>query len=156
MLLEEIDKPFDSDKYIFEIKFDGIRAIIFVSNENLTIQSRNNKNITHLFPELQNIKKEIKDNVIFDGEIVIFDKNKVSFSKVQERLHIKNKNKILSLSKNSPAIFIVFDILYKNKDLTNLELLRRKKILSKYQDNDYFVKTKFIEEKGVNFFKNAV
>lgn len=154
MLLEEIDKPFDSDKYIFEIKFDGIRAIIFVSNENLTIQSRNNKNITHLFPELQNIKKEIKDNVIFDGEIVIFDKNKVSFSKVQERLHIKNKNKILSLSKNSPAIFIVFDILYKNKDLTNLELLRRKKILSKYQDNDYFVKTKFIEEKGVNFFKN--
>jgi len=96
---------------------------------------------------------QVEVGALMVGKIVN-DKNKVSFSKVQERLHIKNKNKILSLSKNSPAIFIVFDILYKNKDLTNLELLRRKKILSKYQDNDYFVKTKFIEEKGVNFFKN--
>ena len=46
-----------------------------------------------------------------------------------------------------------FDILYEGKDLNELTLLERKQILSKYKDNDHFNKTFFIEEKGVNLFK---
>lgn len=155
MLLKEIDKPFDSNEYIFELKFDGIRAIIFVNKDSVKIQSRNKQDMTHLFPELQSLSKFVDKNVIFDGEIVAFENNKDSFSKIQERIHIKNKTKIEIMSNEKPVTFIAFDILYENKDLTTLPLLERKKFLNKYKDNDYFIKTKVIDETGKKLFKSV-
>jgi len=153
MLLKEIDKPFDSKDYIFEVKFDGIRAIIFVNKNYVKIQSRNKQDMTHLFPELHDLKNIVDRNVIFDGEIVAFDKNKVSFSKIQERIHLKNRNKIDKIANENPVTFIAFDILHENKDLTNLTLLERKNYLNKYEDNDYFVKTKVFDKNGIDLFK---
>lgn len=155
MLLKEIEKPFDSKDYIFEVKFDGIRAIIFANKNKVTIQSRNKKDLTFLFPELQDLRELVNKNVIFDGEIIAFENNKHSFKKIQERIHLKNKNKTDALSKVNPVTFIAFDILYENKDLTTLPLLERKKYLNKYKDNDYFVKTKVINEKGKELFKSV-
>ena len=50
MLLKEIAKPFNSKDYIFEMKFDGIRALIFTDGDEFYIQSRNVKDITYMFP----------------------------------------------------------------------------------------------------------
>lgn len=152
MLLTEIDKPFNDKNYIFELKYDGIRVIIKIKNNKLKIYSRNKRDITYLFPE---IKINTKNNVIFDGEIVLFDNNKPSFLKLQERLYLKDKNKIKYNSINNKVVFIVFDILYENKDITNLPLLKRKEILNKYIDTDVFIKSFFIEEKGINLFKKV-
>lgn len=154
MLLKEIDEPFNSKDYIYELKFDGIRAIIFVNKNQIKIQSRNNVDMTHLFPELDCIRKCVKNKVIFDGEIVAFDNDKDSFSKLQERVHLKNNNKILDASKNNPVTFIVFDILYEDKNLTSLSLIERKKYLKKYKNNDYFVKTKIFND-GKKLFKSV-
>jgi len=154
MLLKEIDSPFNSLDYIFEIKFDGIRSLIFVNSKEIKIQSRNKKDLTNLFPELQNLKNSVKKNVIFDGEIVAFDNNKDSFSKIQERLHLKDENKIKQASVENPVTFIAFDILYENKDLTNKILLERKSTLSKYKDTEEFIKTKIINNDGIKLFKS--
>lgn len=155
MLLKEIDKPFNSNDYIFELKFDGIRAIIFASPKEVKIQSRNKQDMTVLFPELQVIKKLVKKNVIFDGEIVAFENNKPSFSKLQKRIHLKNKTIIKNTSLNDPITFVVFDILYENKDLTILPLETRKEYLNKYDDNDVFVKTKAIKKDGIKLFNSV-
>lgn len=155
MLLKEIDKPFNSKDYIFEIKFDGIRSLIFVNNKDIKIQSRNNKDLTNLFPELGSLTKLVNKNVIFDGEIVAFDKNKDSFSKIQERLHLKDKNKIKKASSENPVTFVAFDILYENKNLINKTLVERKKILNKYEDTDDFIKTKIIDKNGIDLFKSV-
>ena len=64
MLLKEIDKPFSNSDYIYEIKFDGVRALIFVSPSYIKIQSRNKEDLTYLFPELQSLKKLVTTNVI--------------------------------------------------------------------------------------------
>lgn len=154
MLLKEIDKPFNSDEYVFELKLDGIRAIIFANKKEVKIQSRNKQDLTYLFPELQCIKEIVNKDVIFDGEIVAFDKGRDSFSKIQERLHLKNTTKIKELANNNPITFVAFDILYENKDLTNLILLERKKLLNKYRENDYFIKTKIIDTEGIKLFKS--
>lgn len=155
MLLKEIDKPFNSNDYIFEIKFDGIRAVIYANKLEVKIISRNQKDITHLFPELQAIKNIVNKNTIFDGEIVAFDDSgKPTFSNLQKRIHLKSKNKINLISQNNPVTFIAFDILYESKNLTTIPLLERKKILEKYQDNDYFVKVKMINYEGVKLFKS--
>lgn len=152
MLLKEIDKPFNSKKYYYELKYDGYRALIFVNKNEIYIQSRNKNDITFLYPELSNIKKIVNKNVIFDGEIVIFENNKPSFNKISKRSKLKNKNIIKKESINNPVIFIAFDILYENKDLTNLSLIERKKILEKYQDTDFFIKSKVYLNNGIKLY----
>ena len=153
MLLKEVPKPFDSKDHIFEIKFDGIRAVIFASPKKVIVQTSNKQDVSFLFPELQEIKYLVKTDTIFDGEIVSFQNNLPSFSKLQERNHLKDRDKIKVQSEENPVVFVCFDILYENKYLGDLTLMERKQILSKFKDNDVFVKNKYIEEKGKELFK---
>lgn len=153
MLLKEVNKPFNDKDYIFEIKFDGIRAIIYANKKSVKIYSRNGKDITYLYPELQTIKNIVSKNTIFDGEIVLFDNDAPSFEKLLIRNNIKSESKIKYYQDNTPVTFMCFDILYEEKDLIDLPLLERKNILDKYKDSDYFHKTYYIEEKGINLFK---
>ena len=142
MLVAEIPFAFEN-KYLYEIKFDGIRALIYVNKNNISIRTRNNVDVTHLFLELHGIKNIVgRDTCIFDGEIVLFDKGRPSFSSLQKRLRIKNKDRIKEVSLDNPVQFVVFDIIYRNRDLTNKTLVERKKILDKYKDTDSFVKSK--------------
>ena len=155
MLLEEIERPFNSNDYLFEIKFDGHRTLIFASPHKVIIQSRNLIDVSYLYPELQFLKKLVKKETIFDGEIVYFENGKPNFGKLQERAHLKNVLKIKEASLNSPIVFVCFDILYEGKDLTKEPLLKRKEILNKYPDNDIFMKTKYIEGEGIKLFKEV-
>lgn len=152
MLLEEVSKPFNSNDYIFELKFDGIRSLIYIDKNEIIIRSRNGVILNDIYPELNSIRNITKDTCIFDGEIVLLYNDKPSFTKVMERFKLRNKNKILLMKENFPVTFVCFDILYKNKDLTNLTLLNRKKILDKFKDTKYFVKSKYFEEKGKALF----
>lgn len=153
MLLSESDTVLKNDNYIYEIKFDGIRAIIYVIDNNIKIFTRNGKNITNLFPELKVITSSVKKNSILDGEIVCLTNNKPDFFKVQERIHLKNKDKIEISSKNNPALFICFDILYYDKDITNEPLYKRKAELSKINESDYLLKSKVFED-GKKLFRS--
>lgn len=152
MLLKEVFKPFNSKEFIYELKFDGYRAIIFTDGKKLQVQSRNQEDITYLFPELQDIKKLVNGKVIFDGEIVILKNNIPSFKELQKRSHLKDSKKIWYCSKENPVVFICFDILYENKDITSLTLLERKNILNKYSNNDVFIKNRYIENNGIKYF----
>lgn len=155
MLLGEVREVFDSKEYLYEVKYDGIRVLVFVSKDKVVIRSRYGIDITGLFPEMMVLCKMVKRNVIFDGEIIMLDNNKVSFSKLQKRIHLKNKKTIEFLSKTNPVIFICFDVIYEGKDLINLSLLERKGVLSNYKDNDVFIKSTYVIGDGTKLF-NAI
>lgn len=155
MLLGEVREVFDSKEYLYEVKYDGIRVLVFVSKDKVVIRSRYGIDITGLFPEMMVLCKMVKRNVIFDGEIIMLDNNKVSFSKLQKRIHLKNKKTIEFLSKTNPVIFICFDVIYEGKDLINLSLLERKDVLSNYKDNDVFIKSTYVIGAGTKLF-NAI
>lgn len=155
MLLGEVREVFDSKGYLYEVKYDGIRVLVFVSKDKVVIRSRYGIDIIGLFPEMKVLCKMVKDDVIFDGEIIMLDNNKVSFSKLQKRIHLKNKKTIEFLSKTNPVIFICFDVIYEGKDLINLSLLERKDILSNYKDNDVFIKSTYVIGAGTKLF-NAI
>lgn len=155
MLLGEVREVFDSKEYLYEVKYDGIRVLVFVSKDKVVIRSRYGIDITGLFPEMMVLCKMVKGNVIFDGEIIMLDNNKVSFSKLQKRIHLKNKKTIEFLSKTNPVIFICFDVIYEGKDLINLSLLERKEVLSNYRDNDVFIKSTYVIGDGTKLF-NAI
>lgn len=155
MLLGEVREVFDSKEYLYEVKYDGIRVLVFVSKDKVVIRSRYGIDITGLFPEMGVLCKMVKGNVIFDGEIIMLDNNKVSFSKLQKRIHLKNKKTIEFLSKTNPVVFICFDVIYEGKDLINLSLLERKEVLSNYRDNDVFIKSTYVIGDGTKLF-NAI
>ncbi len=155
MLLSEVKKPFDDPDYLFELKYDGIRALIFASPKEVRIQSRNHHDITYLYPELQSIQKIVKKECIFDGEIVLMEGGVPSFLALQKRAHLKQKNKILEQSINHPVLFMVFDLLYENKNLIDFSLLERKKILETYSDTSCFIKSKYMIQTGKKLFQLA-
>ncbi len=154
MLLKEIDKPFNSLDYIYEMKYDGIRALCFTDGKSISFISRNNHDLTSNFPELKCIKEAVNKDVIFDGEIVLLDKKGYpTFAGLLKRNRIKNSDKINYYSKTDPVIYVAFDVLYENTDLTDKTLMERKNILEKYKDTDFFIKAKYMEKEGVRLFK---
>lgn len=151
MLLNKVLTPFNSKDYLYEIKFDGVRALCFVNKDSLTLISRNGNDISYLFPELDKIRELVSGNVIFDGEIVSLENGKPSFSKLSFRLHLKNERNIINESIYNPVGFVVFDILYENKNLIDKTLLERKEILNNYKENEVFVKSLVFDD-GVKLF----
>ncbi len=155
MLLHEVEESFDSSDFLYELKFDGIRATIHVGSNTFCIFSRRGKEMTNIYPELKEIQKLVSVNTIFDGEIVLFEKGKPNFSKLQERSHLKEKTKIKHFAENHPVCFIAFDCLYQERDLTKKPLIERKKILDKIPDNDYFIKSLYILKEGKKLFQKV-
>lgn len=156
MLAKEVEKPFSSKDWIFEIKWDGFRAIAYV-NDEVSLISRNDIDLVRNFPELRELK-QLTHNVVLDGEIVVIRDGKSSFQAVQERGKAVKERDIETERVKSPAEYVVFDILEKNgKSLTNLPLMERKRILQdSVEEGEFVTLSDFVEEKGEEYFQAAV
>lgn len=151
--------PFDSPRYIFEIKWDGTRCILFIRGKEVRLQNRRLIDITFRYPEFSKIYNEIKArNTILDGGIVVFSEGIPNFNKLQQREHISDPFKINLFSQRMPATFVVFDILYFNdKKYLQTELIERKEILKNIlREPFYMMESKYIKEKGKAYFKEVV
>jgi bifunctional non-homologous end joining protein LigD len=126
-------KDLDNKDFIFEPKFDGTRVIIYKTDSKIKLINRRDRDITHRYPELKDLWKNIKNDSVVDGELVTLGKNhQPDFNLLQKREQLENETRINILSHETPATIFVFDILkLKNKSLTNLPLLERKKFLSR-------------------------
>lgn len=129
-----VNEYFSNKDWLFERKLDGERCLAVIKKGKTTLYSRNHKKINISYPEIIKAFKntDLKDAVL-DGEIVAFEGNKTSFSKLQERINVTSKEDIKN-SKIKPYYYI-FDIInLNNKDLRKLPLIERKKILKKTID----------------------
>ena len=156
MLAREADKPFSDKDWIFEIKWDGFRAIAYV-NQALNLRSRNGKELKYNFPELEELKQQAHE-VVLDGEIVILNEGKVSFQAMLERGKTVSPAEIEFRTKQSPAVYVVFDILEKEgKPLIDLPLTKRKEILkATVKESGHVLLADFVEEKGEEYYKAAL
>jgi bifunctional non-homologous end joining protein LigD len=129
MLAEIRDKPFDSDDYIYEVKWDGIRALISLDEEELTIRSRNGRVITMQFPELNIPSQAFRaTNAVIDAEIVCLDeKGKPVFQHVIRRLQQSTESGVARLRERFPATCYVFDVLYLDGRAVVAEPLERRR-----------------------------
>ena len=156
MLAKEAAQPFSSKDWIYEIKWDGFRGIAYVNNE-LSLRSRNNKELKYNFPELEELK-QLTRNTVLDGEIVVMKEGKADFQSLLERGKAVSSSGIEIQAKRIPATYIVFDILEKNgKSLVKLPLTERKRILrDSVKDGKHVVVSDFVEEKGEDYYKIAL
>src|SRR3990170_6922235 len=66
-------QPFDSPSHIFEVKWDGVRALAFIDGGEVRIQDRYRRDVTALYPELQALARQTEAGTVLDGEIVVLD-----------------------------------------------------------------------------------
>lgn len=131
MLATLTEDYFDDENWIYERKLDGVRVLVFKTGNDVTLKSRNNNERNDTYPELvEALKKESEESFIADGEIVAFDGEVTSFSKLQNRMNISDPEEA---RKNDVNVFLyLFDLMYlKDYDLTELPLRSRKNILKK-------------------------
>ncbi len=125
MLAKLTHNYFSDEEWIFERKLDGERCLGFKKNNNIRLLSRNKKELNSKYPELvQALEKQTPDFII-DGEIVAFENNLTSFSKLQNRMHKKEKE-----SEQIAVYFYVFDLIFfMGSNISKLPLKSRKKII---------------------------
>ena len=129
MLATLVDDPFSDPDWLFETKWDGIRALCFLDKAKPRFLSRNQNDLTAQYPELANIAGAIDGSqAVLDGEIVALDEQGVSrFQLLQSRLGRKNSAEIARLAASTRLVYYVFDLLYLNgSDLTGCALVDRK------------------------------
>lgn len=154
MLLKSVSKPFDDANYIFELKLDGIRCIVFCTDKTI-LQSRNLKNLSKTYPELNLLHKQCKKNCILDGEIIYADENGFpNFGFLQKRNLLVEKANIEKQAQNYPVSLVAFDILaLDNKKLMDLTLMERKEILkNNIKENEFLSVARHIDNNGIDFF----
>ncbi len=159
MLATTTDKPFDNDAWLFEIKWDGYRAVAFIQDGGVRFVSRNQNDLTAQYPELAEIPSHLKaTTVVLDGEIVALDEEgRSSFSLMQQRAGFSSPAKRKARNPAIPVLYYAFDLLYLDgRDLRKLPLEERKRTLSSIiQPNEVLLYSDHFEGQGIALFEAA-
>lgn len=149
MLATLVDESFDAKDWIFEIKWDGYRALAEIQKGGIHLYSRSFQLFDKRYPTLIKNLSSIQVSALLDGEIVVLDEEgKPSFQLVQNYQRTKKGN----------LVYYVFDLLYlEGYDIRHLPLIERKELLKKLIHNIPQVRfCDHVEEKGKAFFKAAL
>lgn len=146
MLAKESDKPFSDKNWIFEIKWDGYRAIAEVNNGDVKLYSRNGNSFLSAYPIVVEELSKMKLNAVLDGEIVVLnEQGNPDFEKLQD----------YGINKDFPLQYYVFDLLeLDGKKLFSSPLIQRKNLLAATIKKNPVIKySDHIEESGEDFFE---
>jgi bifunctional non-homologous end joining protein LigD len=135
MLATLVEKPFDDQQWLFEVKWDGYRAVTFLQDRSARLFSRNQNELTGEFPEIARALAALEvEQAVLDGEVVALDgEGRSSFSLMQQRTGMKQPGKAHGAKdKSVPIVYYVFDLLYLNGyNLTRVPLEQRKDLLAR-------------------------
>jgi bifunctional non-homologous end joining protein LigD len=145
MLATAVDKPFSDKDWVFELKFDGYRAIAEIKKGKVRLYSRNGLSMSG-YTKIMAALFKLKTDVVLDGEIVLLNESgKPDFQKLQNYAD----------NYNYPIVYYAFDILsFQQKDLTKLPLIERKKILKGFLKKNKLIRySEHVDGKGEALFK---
>lgn len=150
MLAKETDKPFSDKNWLYEMKWDGYRAIAEINGTEVCLYSRNGNTFNASYPLIVNELKELDIRATLDGEVVVMDeKGKSNFQMLQ----------YYESDDEHPIEFRVFDVLSVNGQNTcDLPLIERKELLKQLlpKKNSIIKYSEHIENKGIDFYKLAL
>lgn len=148
MLATLVDKPFSESGWLYEIKWDGYRAVAFMNKGKITLKSRNDKGFEEKFYPVSDALKAWGINAIVDGEIVVIKDDGISdFGALQN----------WRSEADGELYYYLFDIMWLDgKDLRALPLTERKKILRSQAPPEGIIRlSEAFEESGITFFETA-
>lgn len=158
MMATLVPEPFDDDDWIFEPKWDGVRALAICQRDETALLSRNQNDITATYPEFAKLHDRLVCNdAIVDGEIVAMQSGRPSFERLQSRINLQNERDIARMAKEIPATFIAFDLLYMDgRSLINEPVEVRKELLDELVvKTDQVQVSPYTDGDGINLFETA-
>ena len=159
MLATPVEKAFDGPDWLFEIKWDGYRAVAFIEDGRLRLVSRTQNDLTAQFPDLRSVPQFIKaKRAIIDGEIVALDEEgRPSFSLMQQRTGFQPGKRRLPGRQGVQVVYYAFDLLYLDGvDLRRVALEQRKQLLQEIVvKSDVIHFSDHYPEKGLDLFQAA-
>ena len=157
MLATPSNRAFSDPNWLFEIKWDGVRALAWIENGKLTLRGRSGSDITSHYPELGVLPQIFTgQQAIIDGEIAVLDaRGHSDFELLQERMHVRNPAQ--RLISQYPVVYFAFDLLhYDGYDLRGAPLLARKQLLQRLlHSSDRIRYSDHQLEKGKELFELA-
>ena len=146
MMATLVDKAFDREGWLFEVKWDGYRAIAEIEDGKVRLYSRRNKTVNDKYAPVARALEKIKVNTVLDGEIVVLDeRGHAQFNYLQNYLNTKR-----------PLVYYVFDLLYlKDRNLMGLPLRERKALLRKLLPRPGIVRYSDDSAEGLGLFEAA-
>lgn len=148
MLATLIDEPFDRDEWLFEVKWDGYRAIAEIDpkKQKLALYSRNGVSFLKKYPPITQALQKIKRQAVLDGEIVALKNGRSDFHALQNY----DETRV-------PLQYALFDLLYLDgQDMREKPLIERKRLLKEIiPDDPTFLYSEHIEKNGKAFFREA-
>lgn len=148
MLATLVDKPFDDEGWVYEVKWDGYRAVALMNKGKVEIKSRNDKSFNDKFYPVYDELKKFGLDAILDGEIVVLgEAGTANFGSLQN----------WRSEADGDLVYYVFDILwYKGKNLKDLSLLERKAILrAVLPESTKILPSEHFETSGITFLEEA-
>lgn len=159
MLATAVEEPFDNPDWLFEIKWDGYRAVAFLEDGKVRLVSRNQNDLTAQFSELRGLAEFVKaTSAVLDGEIVALDEQgRSSFSLMQRRTGIRSGGRRVAGRSDVDVSYYVFDLVYLDGyDLRRVSLEDRKKALSQIITADHLIRySEHFPEHGIALFEAA-
>jgi bifunctional non-homologous end joining protein LigD len=133
MLATLVDEPFNSADWLYEVKWDGFRAVAYLESGQLRLASRNQNDLTAEFPEIMELGKRLKaKTAIVDGEVcALDDEGRPSFSRMQQRSGMAESGSRIASKRSVQIVYYAFDLLYLDGySLLRVDLEQRKELLS--------------------------
>lgn len=159
MLATPMDHAFSRDGWFFELKYDGIRAMVSVAGDLVRITGRRGGDETARYPEAQAIRAGIHARqVIVDGELVVLDADgRPSFERMQQRIGVSREPDVRRVAAEHPVTFVAFDLLeLDGRDMLSTELRIRKKTLREtIVDSPCILFAEHVERDGISLFDVA-
>jgi bifunctional non-homologous end joining protein LigD len=104
----------EDDQWAYEIKWDGVRAVVFSEPGRMRFVTRNGNDITARYPELARMNRALSmHRAVLDGEVVGFDADgRPSFGALQGRMHLTREAQVKRLAKEAPVTYMAFDLVW--------------------------------------------
>jgi bifunctional non-homologous end joining protein LigD len=158
-MLAGTSDPFDSDRFLFEIKWDGIRALAFFDRGRARLQGRKLTDRSSRYPEIMAALGALPGDGVLDGELVVLDsEGHPDFQRVLMREQTHAPLDALVKSRKHPVAYMAFDLLVRNgESLCELPLVERKRRLSELLKSppSAIVESTYVLEKGHLFYREA-
>jgi bifunctional non-homologous end joining protein LigD len=114
MLARSGPLPPREEQYGFEVKWDGIRTVLYADHGHSELRGRNGSDFTPRYPEVRELARSLGSRrVVLDGEVVAFDdQGRPSFERLQSRMHLASDSAVRRRMRDIPATYVIFDLLY--------------------------------------------
>jgi bifunctional non-homologous end joining protein LigD len=132
MLATAVGSLPSGEGWAYEFKWDGVRALLHVTDRGARLISRQGNDVSAGYPELVAQAADVGD-AVFDGEIVAFVDGRPSFERLQARMHLRGKAEVARMAVECPVTYVLFDVLRRfGVDLTDRPYSERRATLERF------------------------